>query len=92
MANSNDGEGTGRKSASNAGKLLRDPKTPKKVKDVAARDLAQAPPNQALAERLLGQPDLPELPDPPAPALLSVRTQPPRRGGMARRPGLCRLL
>jgi hypothetical protein len=43
MANSNDGGGTGRKPASNAGKLLRDPKTPKKVKDVAASDLAQAP-------------------------------------------------
>jgi hypothetical protein len=43
MANSNDGGGTGRKPARNAGKLLRDPKTPKKVKDVAASDLAQAP-------------------------------------------------
>lgn len=43
MVNSNDGGGTGRKPASNAGKLLRDPKTPKKVKDVAASDLAQAP-------------------------------------------------
>jgi hypothetical protein len=43
MANSNDVGGTGRKPASNAGKLLRDPKTPKKVKDVAASDLAQAP-------------------------------------------------
>jgi hypothetical protein len=42
MANSNDGGGTGRKPASNAGKLLRDPKTPKKVKDVAVSDLAQA--------------------------------------------------
>jgi hypothetical protein len=46
MANSNDGGGTGRKPASNAGKLLRDPKTPKKVKDVAASDLAQAPRNR----------------------------------------------
>ena len=36
-------EGTGRKPASDAGKLLRNPKTPKKVKDVAASDLAQAP-------------------------------------------------
>jgi len=43
MATSNNGGGTGRKQASNAGKLLRDPKTPKKVKDVAASDLAQAP-------------------------------------------------
>ena len=43
MANSNDGRGTGAKPASNAGKLLRNPKTPKKVKDVAASDLAQSP-------------------------------------------------
>lgn len=43
MANSNGGKGTGRKAASDAGKLLRNPKTPKKVKEVAASDLAQAP-------------------------------------------------
>jgi len=43
MAASKDGKGTGTKPASDAGKLLRDPKTPKKVKDVAASDLAQAP-------------------------------------------------
>jgi hypothetical protein len=43
MATNSDREGTGKKPASNAGKLLRDPKTPKKVKDVAASDLAQAP-------------------------------------------------
>ena len=36
-------KGTGRKPASNAGQLLRDPKTTPKVKDVAASDLAQAP-------------------------------------------------
>ncbi len=36
-------KGTGRKPASDAGELLRDPKTPKDVKDVAASDLAQAP-------------------------------------------------
>ncbi|MGO9164527.1 MAG: hypothetical protein ACLP7J_28185 [Streptosporangiaceae bacterium] len=34
MATSNDGKGTGPKPASDAGKLLRNPKTPKKVKDV----------------------------------------------------------
>src|SRR6266704_3266799 len=39
MATSNDGKGTGPKPASDAGKLLRNPKTPKKVKDVAASDL-----------------------------------------------------
>jgi hypothetical protein len=43
MATDSDRKGTGKKPASNAGKLLRDPKTPKKVKDVAASDLAQAP-------------------------------------------------
>ena len=43
MANSNGGSGTGRKPASDAGKLLRNPKTPKKVKEVSASDLAQAP-------------------------------------------------
>ena len=43
MANSKNGKGTGAKPASDASKLLRDPKTPKKVKDVAASDLAQAP-------------------------------------------------
>jgi hypothetical protein len=43
MATSNDGKGTGPKPASDAGKLLRDPKTPKKAKEVAASDLAQAP-------------------------------------------------
>ena len=37
------GRGTGAKPASNAGKLLRKPKTPKNVKDAAASDLAQAP-------------------------------------------------
>jgi hypothetical protein len=40
MATSKDGKGTGPKPASDAGKLLRNPKTPKKVKDVAASDLA----------------------------------------------------
>lgn len=43
MAKDNDRKGTGAKPASDAGKLLRNPKTPKKVKDVAASDLAQAP-------------------------------------------------
>jgi len=43
MANSNKRKGTGAKPASDAGKLLDDPKTPKNVKDVAASDLAQAP-------------------------------------------------
>jgi hypothetical protein len=43
MANNNGGKGTGRKPASDAGKLLRNPKTPKKVKEVSASDLAQAP-------------------------------------------------
>jgi hypothetical protein len=43
MATSNDGKGTGPKPASDAGKLLRNPKTPKKDKEVAASDLAQAP-------------------------------------------------
>lgn len=43
MAKKSDGQGTGPKPASDAGKLLRNPKTPKKVKDVAASDLAQAP-------------------------------------------------
>ena len=43
MANSNDRKGTGAKPASNSGKLLRKPGTPKNVKDVAASDLAQAP-------------------------------------------------
>lgn len=43
MANSNGGRGTGRKPASDAGKLLHSPKTPKKVKEVSASDLAQAP-------------------------------------------------
>lgn len=42
-AKTSDREGTGQKPASDAGKLLRDPKTPKKVKEVAASDLAQAP-------------------------------------------------
>jgi hypothetical protein len=37
------GSGTGRKPASDAGKLLGNPKTPAKVKEVAASDLAQAP-------------------------------------------------
>jgi hypothetical protein len=36
-------KGTGPKPASDAGELLRDPKTPRGVKDVAASDLAQAP-------------------------------------------------
>lgn len=35
--------GTGKKPASDAGKLLGKPTTPKKVKEVAASDLAQAP-------------------------------------------------
>jgi hypothetical protein len=43
MANSSGRKGTGPKPASNAGELLRNPKSPKKVKDVAASDLAQAP-------------------------------------------------
>jgi hypothetical protein len=43
MANSSGRKGTGKKPASNAGKLLRKPKTPPDVKDVAASDLAQAP-------------------------------------------------
>jgi hypothetical protein len=43
MATNSDHKGTGKKPASDAGKLLRDPKTPKKVKDVAASDLAQTP-------------------------------------------------
>jgi hypothetical protein len=43
MAAISDRKGTGRKPASNAGELLRNPKTSKKVKDVAASDLAQAP-------------------------------------------------
>ena len=43
MANSDNRKGTGAKPASDAGKLLRKPKTPKNVKDVAASDLAQAP-------------------------------------------------
>ena len=43
MAANNDRKGTGPKPASNAGQLLRNPKTPKKVKDVAASDLAQTP-------------------------------------------------
>jgi len=43
MATSCDRKGTGPKPASDAGKLLRKPKTPKDVKDVAASDLAQAP-------------------------------------------------
>ena len=33
---------TGKNDASNAGKLLANPKTPKKVKSVAGSDLAQA--------------------------------------------------
>ncbi len=33
---------TGKKSASDASKLLRDPETPKKMKEIAASDLAQA--------------------------------------------------
>ncbi len=41
MATSCDRKGTGPKPASDAGKLLRKPKTPKDVKDVAASDLAQ---------------------------------------------------
>jgi len=36
-----DREGTGKKPASNAGKLLSDPESPEDVKDVAASDLAQ---------------------------------------------------
>ena len=36
MATNSDRKGTGKKPASDAGKLLRSPKTPKKVKDVAA--------------------------------------------------------
>jgi hypothetical protein len=43
MGNDSSRKGTGAKPASNAGKLLRQPKTPKNVKDVAASDLAQAP-------------------------------------------------
>ena len=43
MANSNGRTGTGPKPASDAAKLLRKPKTPKNVKDVAASALAQAP-------------------------------------------------
>jgi len=43
IAKDNDRKGTGAKPASDAGKLLRQPKTPKKVKEVAASDLAQAP-------------------------------------------------
>ena len=35
---------TSKKDASQAGKLLRDPKTPKKVQSVAGSDLAQAKP------------------------------------------------
>jgi hypothetical protein len=42
-AKTKDHEGTGPKPASDAGELLRDPKTPKDVKEVAASDLAQAP-------------------------------------------------
>ena len=42
-AKTSDRKGTVRKPASDAGELLRDPKTPKDVKDVAASDLAQAP-------------------------------------------------
>jgi hypothetical protein len=34
---------TGKKPASNSGKLLGNPKTPKVVKDIAGSDLAQAP-------------------------------------------------
>jgi hypothetical protein len=34
---------TGKKPASDAGKLLGNPKTPKSVKDVAGSDLSQAP-------------------------------------------------
>ena len=34
---------THKKTASEASKLLSDPKTPKKVKSIAASDLAQAP-------------------------------------------------
>jgi len=43
VAKDNDRKGTGAKPASDVGKLPRNPKTPKKVKDVAASDLAQAP-------------------------------------------------
>lgn len=48
--------------------------------------------NQALPADLLGQPDLPHLPGPPAPAVLPVRARPPGPGGVARRAGLRRLL
>jgi len=40
----NDREGTGKKPASDAGKLLSDPESPEDVKDVAASDLAQVKP------------------------------------------------
>jgi hypothetical protein len=40
MADS-DRKGTGKKPASDAGKLLSDPESPEDVKDVAASDLAQ---------------------------------------------------
>jgi hypothetical protein len=36
-----DRKGTGKKPASDAGKLLNDPESPEDVKDVAASDLAQ---------------------------------------------------
>jgi hypothetical protein len=42
MANSSNGKGTGAKPASDAGKLLRKPGTPKNVKDVAASGHAAA--------------------------------------------------
>jgi hypothetical protein len=48
--------------------------------------------NPALPADLLGQPDLPHLPDPPSPAVLPVRARPPGPSRMARRTGLCRLL
>ena len=43
MANSNGGRGTGRNRPA-MGQLPSNPKTPKKVKEVAASDLAQARP------------------------------------------------
>lgn len=48
---SNERKVTGPEAASKAGKLLADPKTPRKVKSVAASDLTQTPNRKGTRKR-----------------------------------------